>query len=179
MPSHFRTTIPSLIRLFPLPPASEHRPSPRVSPLPKIPPSSRAAHLPTPCRSSQPILPSSGIAWKTSHWPSSARFPDRHAGSAPNSRPQKVNLPSPLQFARHSSRQPPGATRCSLRLFCRTHLRHCANQIQSAPLAALVEIPPAPQAEPSTRHPARRKLVSFRRSIPLPPSSPPQSAPLF
>src|SRR5580693_6801335 len=101
MPAHFRTTIPSFIRLCPLPPSSASRLSPRVSPSPKTPPSSHGVLPPAPCRFSRPIPPSSGIAWKTLHWPSSARFQDRHVENELNSPPQKANLPSPPRFAWH------------------------------------------------------------------------------
>src|SRR5580692_4961771 len=136
MPTHFRTTISSLISPCKPPPISHNHFFQNASPFPKTLPFARAEHPPELSRSSQPAPPSSGTAWKISHWPSSAISPDRYVGIAPSSPRQTANLPSLLPSSWHLSRLTLGEAPQLLHSFSRRRLPHCPNQIQSAPLAA-------------------------------------------
>src|SRR4029077_4898408 len=133
MPVHFRTTISPVITLYAPPSTSVNRPFRRVLPPPIILPFARVEHPPAPCRYSRPALPSAGISRKTLHSPSSARFPDQHVENAPNSPPQRANLPSPLLSFCHLSHAALGEAHRPLRSSCRSRLRRSPNQIRSVP----------------------------------------------
>src|SRR5580704_1732426 len=136
MPTHFRTTISSLISPCEPPPISANHFFQNASLFPKTLLFAPAEHPPALSRSSQPDPPSYGTAWKISHWPSLAISPDRYVGIAPSSPRQTANLPSLLPSSSYRSRSTRDEAPRLLHSFYRTRLPRCPNQIRSAPRAA-------------------------------------------